>query len=130
MDFFPAGVVVSADDLVGRETTIIRWMTWLMGGQSIFVAGPRRRGKSSVAQEVVRRLGHRGRMALSLDCSAYESEDAFARGLVDVLFPEETGFSGVLQRFGRMLRGLEPSLTVSDHVTRSPCAWLGRPPVN
>ena len=78
MDFFPAGVVVSADDLVGRETTIIRWMTWLMGGQSIFVAGPRRRGKSSVAQEVVRRLGHRGRMALSLDCSAYESEDAFA----------------------------------------------------
>jgi hypothetical protein len=115
VQLFPAGVVVPTPDLVGREETLRRWTAWLAGGQSIVVASPRRLGKSSVAHEALRRLVAGGLTAFAFDCSAFEREDAFARALAEDLLERETGIRGVVDRFARMLRGLEPSLSVSDH---------------
>lgn len=115
-ELFPAGVVVPARDLVGRAAVVRRWSTWLAGGQSVVVAGPRRLGKSSVAHAVLRHLALEGAITLAADCSAYESEDAFARGLVDALVEGETGVRGAIGRFSRMLKGLEPTISISDHM--------------
>lgn len=117
MDLFPAGVVVPPPDLVGRDGTLRRWTAWLAGGQSIVVASPRRLGKSSVAHEALRRLAADGATTFAYDCSAFEREDAFARALAEDLLERETGIRGVVDRFARMLRGLEPSISVSDHAT-------------
>jgi len=115
MELFPAGVVVPPPDLVGRDPTLRRWTTWLAGGQSIVVASPRRLGKSSVGHEALRRLAASGCVALALDCSAYDREDSFARALADALLERETGIRGVVDRIARSLRGVEPSLALSDH---------------
>lgn len=84
---------------------------------SIVVASPRRLGKSFVAHEALRRLAADGSVTFAYDGSAFEREDAFARALAEDLLERETGIRNVIGRFARMLRGLEPSLSVPDHAT-------------
>ena len=128
MSLFPSGVIVDGTDLVGREATVRRWMTWLHGGQSIVVAGPRRMGKSSVAHETLRRLeGVAGLRTFAFDCGAFDTEDAFARAVVDAVLERETGLPGVLGRIGQMLRGVEPFIVLSDHATEV-ALHIGRTP--
>lgn len=53
---FPVGTVVPPEDLVGREEAIADLSHRLKAGQHLYIAAPRQVGKTSVTDEVLRRL--------------------------------------------------------------------------
>ena len=53
---FPVGIPASADDLVGRDEAAAELTLRLATGQSLLLFGPRRMGKTTLAEAALARL--------------------------------------------------------------------------
>src|SRR6266567_588356 len=83
--------IVPAEDLVGREPVIADIVARLRSGRSVMLAGPRRLGKTSVAEEVLRRLAEAGAVTASLDFFALTSKSEVADSLARQLLAHSHG---------------------------------------
>lgn len=104
---FPVGKLAGPGDVVDREDFIDHTVRELLSGQSLWVTGPRRIGKSSVALEVLRRLKTLGCSVGRVDLFYVASLEEFASLLWQVVLD---------QRFGpghaviRTLKGIQERL--------------------
>ncbi len=75
---FPRARVIPSDDVIGRHGFLEHLEERLYFGDSIMLAGPRRIGKTSIANEALRQLQKRGCLTLQLDLLHIVSIENFA----------------------------------------------------
>lgn len=78
---FPVGTVVPPEDLVGREKAIADLGHRLKAGQHLYIAAPRQVGKTSVTDEVLRRLAREGWPAIPVMLMGISSWSELAESL-------------------------------------------------
>ncbi|SFH09592.1 hypothetical protein SAMN05660649_03835 [Desulfotomaculum arcticum] len=88
---FPLGGPVPERDVVDREDFIVSLQTRLVEGQSIMLAGPRRIGKTSLANEVLRRAKNEGFYTAAVDFFRLSSKRDFAVSLINACLENRTG---------------------------------------
>ncbi len=88
---FPLGGPVSEEDIVDRENFLSSLTNRLLEGQSITLAGPRRIGKTSLALEVLRRLGKEGCYTAFVDMFRISDRRDFALSIIDACLENRTG---------------------------------------
>ncbi|MDF9408671.1 MAG: Archaeal ATPase [Pelotomaculum sp. PtaB.Bin013] len=88
---FPLGGPVPESELVGRKDFIMSLETRLSEGQSIMLAGPRRIGKTSVANEVSRRLKKKGFYVASVDFFRTSNNRSIAEAIINSCLENRTG---------------------------------------
>jgi hypothetical protein len=94
--------IVSADDLVGREPVLRDILANVQSGRSVLLAAPRRLGKTSIAQEALRRLGRAGAVTASIDFMRLTSRRGLADQLTEQLLANSHSLRDrVLRRAGR-----------------------------
>ncbi|HLG70202.1 MAG TPA: AAA family ATPase [Chloroflexota bacterium] len=105
--------VVPGDDLVGREPVLRDIISNIRSGRSVLLAAPRRLGKTSVAQEALRRLSDAGATVASIDFLRITSRRALADRLIEQLLAHSHSIRDRLVRragraVGQQLRHLKP----------------------
>ncbi|MCL6477686.1 MAG: ATP-binding protein [Peptococcaceae bacterium] len=93
---FPLGGPVPGSEIVGRENFINMLQTRLEDGQSIMLAGPRRIGKTSLAQEVLRRLKSKGIYVASADFFRASNKRNISVSLINSCLENRTGIRKTL----------------------------------
>ena len=93
---FPLGGPVPESEIVDRENFIFSLQTRLAEGQSIMLAGPRRIGKTSLANEVLRRLKKQGLYTASVDFFRSSSKRKIAESIIDSCLENRTGIRKTL----------------------------------
>jgi len=93
---FPLGGPVPEEDVVGREEFIVSLENRLAGGQSIMLAGPRRIGKTSLSQEVLRRLKKQGFYVASVDFFRISNKQNMAVTIINSCLENRTGIRKTL----------------------------------
>jgi AAA+ ATPase superfamily predicted ATPase len=110
--------VVPHDELVGREEVVRELLGRLRAGRSVILAGPRRVGKTSVADEALRRLAAVGAVTASLDFFSLTSKRELADSLARQLLARSHGLGARLRElassFGRAAQRIEPHVTLAE----------------
>ena len=94
---FPIAGAVPLEDLVGRRAQAELMAARALSGQHSYLAGPRRIGKSSVAEAALRLAEREGAIAISADLLYLTTPMAFASVLFDKVAAAQGGASGMLQ---------------------------------
>lgn len=119
---FPIGRIVPPEDLVGREPAVAELVDRLLSGQSVIIAGPRRIGKTSVVEEVLRRMRDAGHYAGRVDLLRVTSVRELAESIADVCFGNLTKTRRALRTLREWARGRVPE--VQFRATLGPHAEL------
>lgn len=110
--------VVPADDLVGRDEVVGELVARLRAGRSVILAGPRRMGKTSVAEETLRRLNEAGAVTASLDFFSLTTKRELADSLARQLVAHSHGLGARLRElasaFSRAAQRVEPHVTLAE----------------
>ncbi len=102
---FPMGSIVSPEDLIGRESFLRNVVTRLSDGQHLLWIGPRRIGKTSLANEVLRRAQQEHYYIAYVDLFREESETAFLQTLANRLLENQTGIKKTLSHLKNSAHG-------------------------
>jgi hypothetical protein len=105
---FPTGGPVPAEDLVGRED-ILRdlFARTFKHGNSVVLVGPRQVGKTSVIDELLRRVRAAGAYGIYIDCSRNTGDEAeLARMIARTTYDDAAGIVGAFERLKEVLGGV------------------------
>jgi hypothetical protein len=105
--FLVTGGPVPPEDVVDREAYLERTIARLQDGHSIYISGPRRTGKSSIAGALLDHFHRTGFYTCQLDLFAVTSETDLAERLAEAVLANRRG----RWLAGRRAVSLEPSLT-------------------
>ena len=94
---FPIAGAVALEDLVGRREQAELMAARALSGQHSYLAGPRRIGKSSVAEAALRLAEQEGAIPIAADLLYLATPMAFASVLFDKVAAAQGGASGMLQ---------------------------------
>jgi uncharacterized protein len=94
---FPIAGAVALEDLVGRREQAELMTARALSGQHSYLAGPRRIGKSSVAEAALALAEGEGAIAISADLLYLTTPMAFASVLFDKVAAAQGGAAGMLQ---------------------------------
>jgi uncharacterized protein len=94
---FPIAGAVPLEDLVGRRDEAELMTARALSGQHSYLAGPRRIGKSSVAEAALSLAAREGAIAISADLLYLTTPMAFASVLFDKVAVAQGGAAGMLQ---------------------------------
>jgi len=114
---FPLGYPVPEEDLVGRLPFIDALVARLEEGNSVMLAGPRRIGKTSLAEEALRRLKDKEYYTLSVDCFSIRDKEHLAERIMEECLANRTGLPKTLAAVREKLRQFGPvpvSLKLQD----------------
>ncbi len=114
---FPLGYPVPEEDLVGRLPFIDALVARLEEGNSVMLAGPRRIGKTSLAEEALRRLKDKEYYTLSVDCFSIRDKEHLAERIMEECLANRTGLPKTLAAVRERLRQFGPvpvSLKLQD----------------
>lgn len=114
---FPTGGPVPADDLVGREDVLRDlFARTFEHGNSVLLTGPRQVGKTSVIDELLRRIRRAGGWGVYIDCSRTTGdEDDLARLIARATYDDVSGMTGAFARLREIISGVpKPVLYQSD----------------
>lgn len=112
---FPAGGLVPAEDLVGRDADIealIRRVFELKS--SVYLSGPRQVGKTSVVVEALRRIRRKGGRAVYVDCTAPVDFETIAVRIASASYDERAKAAGAFARLRDVIAGLRPTVMHPD----------------
>ena len=107
---FVYGEVVPASAFVDREQELERLTGDLLAGQKVFLISPRRYGKSSLVQQVLRAAAKRGALAVDVTVSSYSSYVAFLEGYARALLTAEAQPDRIRAWITDLLGNLRPEL--------------------
>jgi uncharacterized protein len=105
--FLVTGGPVPPEDVVDREAYLERTIARLKDGHSIYISGPRRIGKSSIAGALLEHFREAGFYTCQLDLFTVTSETDFAERLAEAVLVNRRGG----WRLSRRQVSLEPSLS-------------------
>jgi hypothetical protein len=105
--FLVTGGPVPPEDVVGREAYLERTIARLHDGHSIYISGPRRTGKSSIAGALLNHFRQAGFYACQIDLFAVTNETDFAERLAEAVLANRRG----RWLAGRRSVSLEPSVS-------------------
>ena len=114
---FPTGGPVPADDLVGREDMLRDlFARTFEHGNSVLLTGPRQVGKTSVADELLRRVRKAGGWGVYIDCSRTTGEEEdLARLIARATYDDVSGVQGAFARLREIISGApKPVLYKAD----------------
>jgi hypothetical protein len=114
---FPTGGPVPADDLVGREDVLRDlFARTYEHGNSVLLTGPRQVGKTSVIDELLRRVRRAGDWGVYIDCSRTTGdEEDLARLIARATYDDVSGSVGAFARLREIISGVpKPVLYQSD----------------
>jgi len=103
---FPTGGTVGQDDLVDREAILAE-----MFGRthdhlnSVVLGAPRQTGKTSVAEELLRRVRRAGGWGIYIDCSAATDERELAELVARSTYDQASGSRGAFTRLKDLIIG-------------------------
>jgi hypothetical protein len=104
---FPIAGAVPLEDLVGRREEAELMTARAISGQHSYLAGPRRIGKSSVAEAALSLAAREGAIVLSADLLYLTTPMAFASVLFDKVAVAQGGAAGMLQALRRKQKLLD-----------------------
>lgn len=113
---FPLGGPVPESEVVDRENFIASLEARLAQGQSVMLAGPRRIGKTSLANEVLRRLKKQGYYTASVDFFRASSKRKIAESIINTCLENRTGIRKTLEAIWDQARLLAGSAKIAVKV--------------
>jgi hypothetical protein len=127
---FPISGPIPPEDIVDREDFLDSLETRLADGQSVVLAGPRRTGKTSLAHEVLRRLGKRGFYTGAVDLFRVTDRRELAFAVIDACLQNRTGLRKTAATLQERLKTLAGSakLAVKLHDVEFDFRYLGEEP--
>jgi len=108
---------VAAEDLVGREDVLVDlFARTFTHGNSIMIAGPRQTGKTSVVDELLRRIRKAGGSGVYIDCSRTTGDERELAGLIArATYDDMSGRRGAFARLTGFISGVpKPVLYKAD----------------
>lgn len=103
---FPTGGSVGPDDLVDREAILGELFERTYEHlNSVLLSAPRQTGKTSVADELIRRIRKAGGWAISIDCSAATDERSLAELIARSTYDQASGSRGAFLRLKEAIQG-------------------------
>ena len=114
---FPIGGTVQGQDLVGREGTLVElFERTYQHKNSVLLSAARQTGKTSVAEELLRRVRAAGGWGIYIDCSAATDDE---RDLADLIanstYDQATGSKGAFAKLKDLIGGVpKPMLFQTD----------------
>jgi len=103
---FPGGGPVSERDIVDREDFIASLQTRLLDGHSIMLAGPRRIGKTSLADEAMRRLKRQGVYTATIDSFRLSNKRDFAVSIINACLENRTGIRKTVDTLKHQIKSI------------------------
>lgn len=97
---FPVGSPVGPEDVVDREDYVSQAKARLLDGKHLCIIGPRRTGKTTIVNEVLRQLQERGLLVASVDLFKVASVRELAESYANACLKNESGLD-------RTIRGLQ-----------------------
>ena len=114
---FPTGGPVPAEDLVGREDVLRELLARTFDhGNSVLLTGPRQVGKTSVIDELLRRVRKAQGWGIYIDCSRTTGDERELAGLIArTTYDDASGSMGAFGRLKEIISGVpKPVLYQSD----------------
>jgi len=114
---FPTGGPVGAEDLVGRDGILGElFARTFEHGNSVVISGPRQTGKTSVADELLRRVRRAGGWGIYVDCSRTTGDEVeLAELIARATYDDASGSRGAFARLREFISGApKPALYQSD----------------
>ena len=103
---FPTGGSVAPDDLVDREAILGELFERTYEHlNSVLLSAPRQTGKTSVADELIRRIRKAGGWAIYIDCSAATDERSLAELIARSTYDQASGSRGAFLRLKEAIQG-------------------------
>ncbi len=103
---FPTGGSVAPDDLVDREAVLGELFERTYEHlNSVLLSAPRQTGKTSVADELIRRIRKAGGWAIYIDCSAATDERSLAELIARSTYDQASGSRGAFLRLKEAIQG-------------------------
>ncbi len=115
-ELFPFGHPAGPDDVVDREPFLLTLDRWLREGHSVVLAGPRRIGKSTVAEEALRRLHREAVYTARVDLFYTASLEELSTRLLTSILQNRTGVIPRTLSAGRQLREWLSSVSIHARV--------------
>ena len=111
-DHFPTTGAVSASDIVGRQDAIETLAARLQSGAHSYLAGPRRIGKSSVAEAALAKAaGDSGATNVVIDMLYLTTTMSFASAVFDAIAKVRGGIGGMIEALRQKQRLLDVERT-------------------
>jgi uncharacterized protein len=95
---FPTDAPVPAEMMIGRRHDVDEISRALAGGTNLVLAGPRRTGKTSVAEAALKQLRSSGLYTATIDLFKRRDAMDLAEGLVEALLANRSGVRRLLAR--------------------------------
>jgi len=114
---FPTGGPVGADDLVGREAILSELIARTFEhGNSVVISGPRQIGKTSVMDELLRRVRKAGGWGIYIDCSRTTGDEVeLAELIARATYDDASGSRGAFVRLREFISSApKPALYQAD----------------
>lgn len=114
---FPTGGPVDADDLVGRDVILGElFARTFEHGNSVVISGPRQTGKTSVIDELLRRIRKAGGWGIYVDCSRTTGDEVeLAELIARATYDDASGSRGAFARLREFISGApKPALYQAD----------------
>lgn len=103
---FPTGGTVPPEDLVDRDTILRELFERTYEHlNSVVLSAPRQTGKSSVGEELLRRVRKAGGWGVYIDCSAATSERELAELIARSTYDQASGSKGAFARLKELVAG-------------------------
>ncbi len=113
---FPVGTLAGSDDVVDREQFMADATAQLASGQSLVIAGPRRIGKTSVSQEILRRLAREGFYTAYVDLFLVTNVEALAAAITQAVLENRVGLANRAIRTWTEVKDWVASLTLRQRL--------------
>lgn len=114
---FPTGGPVGTEDLVGRDAILGElFVRTFDHGNSVVISGPRQTGKTSVIDELLRRIRKAGGWGIYVDCSRTTGDEVeLAELIARATYDDASGSRGAFARLREFISGApKPALYQSD----------------
>ena len=103
---FPTGGTVGHDDLVDREAIVAEMFARTHDHlNSVVLSAPRQTGKTSVAEELLRKVRQAGGWGIYIDCSAATDERELAQLIARSTYDQASGSRGAFTRLRDLVTG-------------------------
>ena len=115
---FQVGKPVSGKDFIGRDEELKLMMQLLVQGQSIVLIAPRRYGKTSLVNEVLRRLDNKGFYTMYVDLFSNPTMDGLASNITQAVLSNkrlDKAFVNFTKNLKEIVKNIEFRHEIDQH---------------
>lgn len=130
MNPFRFGSVVEEDQFFNREKEVQEIRADLKAGINIIIYSPRRYGKTSLVQKVLKEFEKNGHICIYIDFFKIFSQKRFIELYGEELLKKQNNFKKAFQKFREIFTGIVPQLTFDENGEPKVSFQFATPKVN